>query len=104
MDGPVFGAVVATGEEGVFPRQGLRAHGTLDDVGVNLDAAVVEEAHEALPVVEGVADDPGRVGLSRHSRKLLLEPGSECLDERSRLLFADTPAFIGASAAHDLLD
>ena len=39
----------------------LRAHGTLDDVGVELDAAVVEDAGETIPVPEAVADDPGRI-------------------------------------------
>jgi hypothetical protein len=49
-DGPIFGAVIMTGEESILARQSLWAHRTLDDVGVEFDAAIVEEAGQAVPM------------------------------------------------------
>ena len=43
----------------------MRAHRTLDDVGVELDAAIVKKAGEAVPVPEAVADHPGRIRPTR---------------------------------------
>ena len=43
---PVFRPLVAAGEEGIFSGEGNRAHSALDGVGVDLDAAVIEEAGE----------------------------------------------------------
>jgi hypothetical protein len=40
---PVFRALVAAGEEGIFSGKGDRARGAFDDVGVDFDAAIVEE-------------------------------------------------------------
>ena len=48
-DGPIFSTIIVTGEESILARQSLWAHRTLDDVGVELDAAIVEEAGEARP-------------------------------------------------------
>ena len=42
-DGPMFGTAVRAGEQGVLAGQGKRPDGALDDVVVDLDAAVVEE-------------------------------------------------------------
>ncbi len=42
-DGPVLGAGVRTGEERILARERERADGALDNVGVDLDLAVVEE-------------------------------------------------------------
>src|ERR1043166_5635333 len=55
-DGPVFRAVVVTGEECVLARESLRAHRAFDDVGIEIDAAVVEEAGQAFPVLERITD------------------------------------------------
>src|ERR1700722_7468787 len=50
-DGPVLCAVVVAGEECVLARKNLRAHRAFDDVGVEIDAAVIEEVGQALPVL-----------------------------------------------------
>ena len=57
----------------------------LDDVGVELDAAVVKKAGEAVPVPEAVADDPSRIRAAREPRELMLEEDLERIDERARL-------------------
>ena len=48
QDRPTFGAVIMTREESILAGKSLRAHRTLDDVGVELDAAVVKKAGEAV--------------------------------------------------------
>ena len=42
-------------EQGIFSAQCNRPDGALDDIGVNLDAAIVQEPKETLPVARGVA-------------------------------------------------
>ena len=84
QDRPIFGAVIMTREESILAGKGLRAHRTLDDVGVELDAAIVKKAGEAVPVPEAVADDPGRIRAAREPRELMLEEDLERIDERAR--------------------
>jgi hypothetical protein len=75
-------------------------HRTFDDVGVELDAAIVEEAGEAVPVPEAIADDPGRIRPAREPRELMLEEDLERVDEwtRSYLARGTAPSVaIGAS-------
>ena len=62
-DRPVFPAAVGAGEERILAIEGDRADRALDRVGVDLDAAVVEEAGESLPVRERVADRLGELAL-----------------------------------------
>jgi hypothetical protein len=45
-----------TGEERILAIEHERANVPLDDVGVELDAAVVEEADEHVPVVQSITD------------------------------------------------
>ena len=60
QDGPVLRTFVGAGEQGVLTVQCDRSDRPLDRVGVELDAAVVEKAGEALPAREGVADRLGQ--------------------------------------------
>ena len=62
---PMFGSAVGAGEQGILPGQRQRPDRALDGVGVDLDAAVVEEAGEAEPAAERVADGFGQGGLLR---------------------------------------
>lgn len=48
-DGPVLGAAIRSGEGGVLAGERERGDGTLDDVGVDLDAAVIDEQAQARP-------------------------------------------------------
>jgi hypothetical protein len=47
-DRPMPGSAVRAGEQAVFPAQGNRPDASLDGVGVELDAAVVEEQAEPV--------------------------------------------------------
>ena len=62
------------------------------DVGVDLDATVVEEAAETLPVVQAVADRIGEGRALRDDGELLLEPAFQPVDERPCSLLADGAA------------
>ncbi len=55
-DRPVFSAFVGAGEQGVLAVERQRPDGALDDVVVELDAAVVEEPGQPGPAGGGVAD------------------------------------------------
>lgn len=60
QDGPVLRAFVGAGEQGVLTVKYDRSDRPLDWVSVELDAAVVEKADEAVPAREGVADRLGQ--------------------------------------------
>jgi hypothetical protein len=60
---PVHGAAVRAGEERVLPIQRDRANAALDDIGVDVDAAIVDEAGKALPAGERIADRLGEFAL-----------------------------------------
>lgn len=55
-DCPMFAAVVRTSEERILAVQRNRPDRAFGDVRVDLDATVVDEAHQAFPVRQGIAD------------------------------------------------
>ena len=93
-DGPILGTVIMTREQSILARQSLRAHGTLDDVGVEFDAAIVEDAGEAVPVPEAIADDLGRIRPTRKPRELMLEEDLQRVDERTRSCLSALGAYV----------
>ena len=60
---PVLSTAVGAGEERVFPIEGDWSDRAFDHVGVDLDAAVVEEAAKSSPTRERVADCLGELAL-----------------------------------------
>ena len=56
---PVFRSFVAAGKQSIFSVQSNRANAALDGIGVDLDAAVVEEARQPIPMVEAISDGLG---------------------------------------------
>ena len=93
--GPVLAAAIGAREESVLAIEGDRADRTLDGVGVDLDPAVVEEAREAVPVRERVADGLGELALLADEGEPVAQPGLESDDERTRSLLADGAALVG---------
>ena len=63
--GPVLGADLVAGEEGVLAGQRDRTDLVFDRVGVELEGAVVEEADQAGPMREGIADILGQKGFRK---------------------------------------
>src|SRR5271156_939796 len=102
--GPVFSPLVMTSEERVLAIENDRADAALDDVRVELDAAVVQESDEPIPMVHAVTKFLGDPGLAGDARQLMLEPGPERHDERFALLLAHPTTLVGACAPDRLLD
>ena len=78
--GPRAAASVRSGEEAVLARDGLGPDGAFDDVGVELDQAVGQEAFEDVAPGDGVADGLGQLRFARDARQGLL-PKSEQLGD-----------------------
>ena len=101
---PGPGAVVIAGEEGVFSGERNRTDEILDRVGVHLDAAVIEEARQAVPPLEGVTDVSRQLGGAGQAPELRIEPGVQGLDDRGRELAARLQTALRRLAAHHGLD
>ena len=80
-DRPVLSPAVRAGEESVLPIEGNGADGALDDVRVDLDAPVVDEARQAVPARERVADRLGELGLLADQRELFTQPWLEGVED-----------------------
>src|SRR5262249_15671057 len=70
-----------------------------DSIGVDLDAAVIEEAFEALPVVEAVADCDGDRRFGGSARELGLQPRLQIGNQLLAFRLAHRPPLRGAPAA-----
>src|SRR3546814_13471544 len=53
---PVVAALVGTGKQGIFAIASQRPDRSFDGIGVEVDATVIDEALEAVPAGECVAD------------------------------------------------
>ena len=104
MGRPVGAALVAAGEQRVLPVDRDWAHRALDDVRVDLDAPVVEEAPEAVAMTDAVAHGRGQRRASGQAAQLLIEPVMQGFHQRSRARPADRAALVGAAAADLVLD
>ena len=102
--GPVDGTVVVAGEQAIFSIQRDRAHRSLDTVSIHLDATVVEETYEAVPVVEAIADRLRDGALLRDGGQPGLEPSPELFHQRLRFGLSDGATFLRAAAADPALD
>src|SRR5580692_9737434 len=74
-----------------------------DDIGVEFDAAVVEETSEPVPVVQAVKDLFGDRRLGGNADKLLLEPTLERGDQGLAFVPTHAAALVGARTADGLL-
>jgi transposase-like protein len=102
--GPILRALIMPGEQRILAIENNRADASFDDVGVELDAAVIEEPREPVPMVQGVADVLGDSSLGRDAGELLLQPGLERYHKRLAAFLAHRAALIGAAAPDRLLD
>lgn len=91
-------------EQRILAIQNKGTDASLDDVGVELNAAVVEEPREPVPVVQGVADMLGDRRLAGDAGELLLEPGLERQHERLAAHPSHRAPLVGAAASDRLLD
>ena len=80
-DRPPIGAAIRSREEVVLAAERDRADRPLDRIGVELDAAVVEESAEGLPPRQRVADPLGQPAARWHAPQLALEPRPHGIDQ-----------------------
>src|SRR4051812_34153973 len=73
----MFGTFVGSGEEGVLASECEGADRALDDIGVELDAAIVEEEAEPGPAGEHIADRFRQLALLADEGELLAQPWLE---------------------------
>src|SRR5256884_9148091 len=83
----------------IFAPERDRTDRALDYIGVDLDAAVVEEAGKTFPARECVADRPGDGRLAGDGGKLGFEPETQVVDERFWAPRPRLAAFLGGKAA-----
>src|SRR3546814_3567849 len=69
-----------------------------------LQAAVLEEPGQPVPVAQRVADVGGQRGPGGDHRQLLLEPGFQGRDDRRRIFFASGKPSLWRRAGHCRLD
>ncbi len=79
-DRPTIGAAVRSGEQVVLAPERDRADRSLDRIGVEFDAAVIEEAAEGLSSGERVSGPFGQPAAHRHAARLALEPRPHGID------------------------
>ena len=80
--GPSMAAAVAAGEEMILAAERDRPDCALDRVGVELDAAIMQEARQTIPARQRVADRFGKRAAAGHKRKLRFEPEPHSVDDR----------------------
>jgi len=102
--GPILCALIMPRKQRVFAIEDKRTDASLDDICVELNAAVVEEPREPVPVVQAVADMLGDRRLARDAGELLREPGLERQHERLAARLSDGAALIGTAASDRLLE
>ena len=85
-DGCAVAARVRAAEGPVAAADRDAANGSLGGIVRQADAAVVEEARERLPVIEGVVDRFGKRALRGELLALASEPFLEAVDEWLRAL------------------
>lgn len=97
-DGPMLGAAVRSCEECILAVERDRADRAFDGVAVDLDAAIVEEARQAIPARERVAYRLGKFCLLADQAKLLAQPCFEIGDDRAALFLARGAALLSRSS------
>ncbi len=100
----LLGAAIAARKQCILAVPGDRPDGALDDVGVDLDAAVFEDAAEARLSREGVADRLGQLAFLVDEGELRLQPMFERIDDRAASRLAGVATLLGGSATDLALD
>src|SRR5712671_4149593 len=103
-DCPMPPAAVGPGEQGVLTTESDRAHGSFDGVGVELQAAVIEEQDQPAPVVQCVSDRLGQRGTTGDAAERFRQPCLHRLDEWMAALLAHASALLGGLATDRVFD
>src|SRR5207248_8723721 len=103
-DGPVFGAAVRACKQRIFSVERDRTYGAFDRVVVEINATIIDEARQALPARQRIADGVCELALLADQGELCAQPLLECIGERPAVLLADEAALLGTPATDVLLD
>ena len=95
-DRPMLAAAVRAGEQRVLSIQRNRSDAALDDVGIDLDAAVIEEADKTVPARERITDRLRELRLLTDQGKFGAQPGLEVVNDRPALVLANGTPLLGA--------
>jgi len=97
-DGPVFGPGVVPGEESVLPVQGDGTDGALDGIGVDLDAAVGQEAPEAVAVFRNIGQRLAEGRFRGRASAVMAQPVVEAGEDGRRAVLSCGQAGGGIAA------
>ena len=103
-DGPMLAAAVGAREECVFAVQRDRPDRAFDDVGVDIDTTVVEEAGQAFPPRERIADRFSELCLLTDQSELGAQPEFKFINDRPAPLQPGVASFLCAAATDIALD
>lgn len=92
------------GKQRIAAVHGRAADNVFNKVGVDVDAAIVEEQAEALLSLQHVGHGLAKVGLAQDPRSLGLQPVEELIDQRSGQFQAHGDAMIWVRATDGILD
>ena len=101
---PCARALVVAREQRVFRGQLDRSDSIFDEVAVHLDAPVVQEGQQAVPMVGDVGQLFAEARAGRDARALLVEPHAEGVHQRRRFRPADRLARRRRLAPDPVLD
>ncbi len=97
-------AAVGPGEQRILATERHRAHGLLDNVGVQFQATVIEKPDQAIPMIESVTNCLRQGGATGQAVKQVAQPNMHRLDQRTAALLAHPLAMLGRLAADFGLD
>ena len=93
---PILSSTIGAGEERVFSIQCNRPDAPLNDIGIDLDAPVVEEVGQTVPPRERIADCLRELCLLADQGELGAKPGFQAIDDRPAPLLAAGAALVGS--------
>jgi hypothetical protein len=94
----MLAAAVRAGEQRILAVQGQGSDRALDDVGVDLDSAVVEEQAQASPARQSVADRIGEFARAADQAELLAQPRLQLLDHGPASLLTHGTPLVGRAS------
>ena len=88
--GGAMAALVRAGEGPVAPPGSHRPHGALGRIVAHAETAIVEEAHESVPVIQAVSDGLADLAAGRDATVLLAQPAAQLVDQGLAALLPNT--------------
>src|SRR4029077_4874320 len=100
----MLGAAVGACEQCVLAIERDGTDRSFDSVVVEFDAAIVDEAGQAFPARQGIANGVGELALLADQGQFCAQPQLKGIDQRPAFLLADVVALVGAAATDVFLD